>query len=291
MLEYFGGIDRAYDINSSGQVTGSATDPTRSLGRQAYLHADGVTTSLGTLGGKTSKGTALNESGHVVGYADLAEQYVTHAFMYKDGAMQDLGTLGGKISRAYAVNAHGDVAGFSTDAAYNTRSFLYTNGAMQELEMFGGLDSWAQGINDNGIVVGYAFSGDDVRAYRHADGLAFDLGSLGGSSSAAFAVNNAGAIVGYSTLGSNQDAGFLWEGGKMYDLNALIGRDLGWTIRAGLDINSRGQILVDACHVDTGCNALLLTPNEVPEPSTPATLLAAALAMFGGLALRRTLGK
>ncbi len=287
MLEFFGGIDRAYDINASGQVTGSATDPSRSLGRQAYLRTDSVTTSLGTLGGKTSTGFALNEHGHVVGYADLAEQFVSHAFLYKDGAMTDLGTLGGKISRAYAVNAKGDAVGFSTDQTSHHRSFIYTNGSMQELEMFGGLDSWAQGINDDGVVVGYAFADADVRAYQHVNGVAVDLGSLGGSSSAAFAVNNHGAIVGYSTLASNEDAGFLWEAGKMYDLNALIGRDLGWTIRAAMDINARGQILVDACHKDRGCNALLLTPNEVPEPSTLATLLGAALAMFGALARRR----
>lgn len=287
VLENFGGADLGNDINSAGQVTGSASDPSQGRGRQAFLYSNGTTTNLGTFGGATSVGTAINEHGHVAGYADLAQRFVTHAFLYKDGAMQDLGTLGGNTSRAYGINSHGAVVGFSSMADGSWHSFVYANGGMRALSMFDGLESWAQGINDDGVIVGYAFTEDGERAYRHVDGVAYDLGTLGGRSTGAFALNNSGTIVGYSTLESGEGAGFIWENGKMYDLNNLIGRDLGWTITEAFDINARGQVLVQACHAVNGCNSLLLTPNEVPEPPVLAAFLAGLLAMFGGVTLRR----
>src|SRR5215216_1335380 len=46
---------------------------------------------VGTLGGPGSYGTAISDSGLVVGCSDVMPGGV-HAFIYRDGVMQDLGT-------------------------------------------------------------------------------------------------------------------------------------------------------------------------------------------------------
>ena len=47
---------------------------------------------LGTLGGRNSNAGGINNSGQVVGFADISSRS-GHAFLYSDGQMQDLGSL------------------------------------------------------------------------------------------------------------------------------------------------------------------------------------------------------
>src|ERR1700674_5082558 len=62
-------------------------------------------TDLGTLGGGTSKGYGINESGQVTGVAVTASGAL-HAFLYAPGSgMTDLGTLGGGESKGFGINA------------------------------------------------------------------------------------------------------------------------------------------------------------------------------------------
>ena len=79
-------------------------------------------TDLGTLGGTSSSGDALNASGQVTGYSDTAEGD-THAFLWDGTTMQDLGTLGGTYSQGVAINASGQVTG-SADTADGDASRL-----------------------------------------------------------------------------------------------------------------------------------------------------------------------
>ena len=51
-------------------------------------------TDLGSLGGGSSVGLDINNSGQVTGYSTLPSG-ATHAFLYSGGVMTDLGTLGG----------------------------------------------------------------------------------------------------------------------------------------------------------------------------------------------------
>jgi probable HAF family extracellular repeat protein len=99
---------------------------------------------LGTLGGTQSAAYAINDSGQITGWSDLAGDLTHHAFLYtgtpgRGGVMHDLGTLGGTISRAYAINARGQVLGVSTTEAGEFHAFLYTgtpgvDGRMIDLE-------------------------------------------------------------------------------------------------------------------------------------------------------------
>jgi probable HAF family extracellular repeat protein len=144
-------------INNHGQVTGYSSV---GLYDQAFIYDPSATTpflSLGTLGGATSYGKSINDSGAVVGYSSLSDG-VTHAFLYtnKDG-MIDLGALGvaGNTSQANAINNAGTIVGAS-----NGHAFVYQNNQMIDLNTLidpalGFTLTNATGINNLGQIVGY----------------------------------------------------------------------------------------------------------------------------------------
>lgn len=114
------------------------------------LHA----VDLGTLGGPTSVGLAVNDEGHVVGDSQTATDQ-THAFLWRGGHMTDLGTLGGSSSTATAINNHDWVVGWSLTATGITHGFLWRNGHMTDLGTLPGVGLvLATGVNDSGTVVG-----------------------------------------------------------------------------------------------------------------------------------------
>lgn len=81
------------------------------------------------------------------------------------------------------------------------------------------------------------------------------LGTLPGCrSSEAFGINNNGIIVGQS-----DGKAFLWQGGKMRDLNALIPAEAGWVLTEANAINNKGQIVGNG-QLHGQPHAFLLTP-------------------------------
>lgn len=100
---------------------------------RATLWTQGQPTVLGTLGGADSYGTALNDSGVVVGNSSTTSG-LPHAFVFQNGAMRDLGTLGGQYSYANGINNAGDIVGSSWIAGDTaSHAFLYTDGKMLDL--------------------------------------------------------------------------------------------------------------------------------------------------------------
>jgi probable HAF family extracellular repeat protein len=101
-------------------------------------------TDLGTLGGNLSQAFGINDTGHIVGYANLSPTGAVkrgrrlefgrlHAFLWKDGVMKDLGTLGGNKSTAFAVNASGHVVGVAETSDNRKHPFLWHLDAMTNL--------------------------------------------------------------------------------------------------------------------------------------------------------------
>ena len=124
----------AIAINEKNIATGFADFDNSSQPRAfIWSEANGIA-SLGTLGGATSKGLAIDDSEHarVVGYSYTNNQH-KHAFIWQNGVMQDLGTLGGNASVARSINNAGDVVGYSVTDNNESHAFIWSNGQMLDL--------------------------------------------------------------------------------------------------------------------------------------------------------------
>jgi probable HAF family extracellular repeat protein len=278
-----------WGINDAGHVAGSGILST-GYGI-AFVHRDGVFTTLPTLGGSSGGARDINNAGFVTGQSTLADN-TGRAFRYdlNTGTMTDLGTLGGLTSYGAAINANGWVAG-SSDVSMTgsaTRAFI----ARPDQAMFGfglgGDFSSAQDINDAGKVVGQS-SLLDNNAVRHAflftGEAVVDLGTLGGHTATAYGINDADVIVGASLKADNNTFyAFIYQNGVMADLNTLIAPGSGWVLNSADAINNAGVIVGMGTFAGEQ-RGFILTPTAIPEPSTYGML--AGLATLTLAAFRR----
>ena len=183
---------------------------------------------------------ANNENGEVVGSSGLCSNSVIppapvapHAVLWqKDGTPVDLGSLGGTVDASMMI---GNVA---------------------------------SGVNNRGQVVGSsALPGNQtVHAFLWPgpDGKMQDLGTLDGDflsfPGCCNTINDSGQIVGTS-IGPNGPRGFLWENGKIRDLNTLIAQPSPYIVQTVASINAAGEIAANGVVKATGeAHGFLLTP-------------------------------
>jgi probable HAF family extracellular repeat protein len=287
-----GGNSFAMDINDAGAIVGASDmpyfppDPWARLddyGARAFLYDGSTMSHVGDLGGPFSTATSINNAGQIAGYSDVYPNSPRHAFRKTGAQMIDLGTFGAGTT-ADGMNSLGQVVGRSfqgTSPTTNYQAFLYSNGSLQNLGTLGGENSWAVDINSAGTVVGSAWtSGSLDHPFVWQTGTMSDLGTLGGPRGGACAINTGGDIVGLAeTENAAACHAFLYKGGVMRDLNALIPTGSGWMLWGAEDINDQGWIVGTGYNPSGRVHAFLLKP--VPEP---ATLL---LLMLGGLAVLR----
>jgi probable HAF family extracellular repeat protein len=261
----------ASGINSDGHVVGTMSS-SEHPDRRAFVSIKGNTRFLGTLGGATSTGRAVNDAGQIVGASTL-KGGSAHAYLCEDDAMVDLGTLGGQTSEALAINASGTVVGRAQLRNGDTHGFAWRKGRMTDLGTLGGNraghGSIASAVNARGTVTGQSTSAADpalVHAVRWtADDGVQDLGTLpGGRNSFGLGLNDEGDIVGGSEIRGREFHAFVvrTEGrGRMSDLNdELDGKSgAGWVLTAATAINARGQIIGYGTHHGRPA-AFLLTP-------------------------------
>src|SRR4029079_15423250 len=191
-----GSYAQAFAINDSGFITGnsqvrpSATDAgaVHAFLSPSPLSAGAIgMRDLGTLGGNSSYGMAINANHHVVGYSTVNKvDSRVHAFWFDGTGMKDLGTLAPKFSSpleeqsvALGVNSFDQVVGYSYLPAFNATTdpavtpgaspvrqvaFVSYQGTMTDLNKLIGtaaekyhLNS-AMAINDNGQIVATALS-------------------------------------------------------------------------------------------------------------------------------------
>jgi probable HAF family extracellular repeat protein len=301
-LGTLGGAVQARSINNHGQVAGTVVNGGGE--QRAFVYAQGAMNAIGTFGGAGSDGFALNDSGRVVGssnYPQGMDGEYGRAFSYANGILQDIGTLPGgqEISGAESINASGQIVGTSAfdgsgPPEHAVHAFSLVNGVMLDIGTLGGLYSYGHSVNDHGAIAGMASNGTDygnghnvLHAYLYVNGVMVDLGSLGDlyTVSSASDVNNLGQVVGWSGKNQNEYGGhaFLYQGGSMLELSALIDPGEGWTITEAHAINDRQQIAGTACR-NGACYAVRLDLEaQVPEPAS-GILLLAGLGVMGATA-------
>jgi probable HAF family extracellular repeat protein len=180
---------QATAINDANYATGNASIA-RSVGaRHAFLYQAWPgygpakpMTDLGTLGGVSSYGTAINMSNHVVGYSLLNTSSGRHAFFYNGGPLVDLGSLspnafGADYSVALGINNSDAIVGYSyiqyggRDMLRQAAFIVYPNMMQMKMQNLNdliagptGSEYWlfaATGINDRGQIVACAYHGTD----------------------------------------------------------------------------------------------------------------------------------
>jgi probable HAF family extracellular repeat protein len=249
-------------MNSSGQVVGRYLS--ENWTDNAYLWENGQRTDLGYFGGISSFASDINEAGQIVGKFNTTQEKF-NPFLWQNGEMIDLGTLGFN-GGALGINNKGQVVGYSGLALHVTHAFQWENGNMIDLGTLPGYNgSTAYDINDSGQAIGYSLNSTlkQSHATLWSNGEVIGLGTLGGNMSAATAINNKGQVAGFDTVTGNGglNHGFIWEDGKMADLNSLIPEDSGWFLQVVSGINDRGQIVGQGINSATGQNhAFLLNP-------------------------------
>ncbi len=151
-------------------------------------------TDLGTLGGTSSYGTAISESGKATG-ASLLSGGQTHAFIWDAvNGMQDLGAIGGGDSHGLDIsddNIVGDTSG---------QAFRYTPATGMVL-IDGANTGAATGLNAGKSAVGYRDNGvaSRIRTWSPSD---VPASIYPASDLRAVAVNDLGQFVGVNTSAS-----------------------------------------------------------------------------------------
>lgn len=103
----------------------------------------------------------------------------------------------------------------------------------------------------------------NLHAVLWENGKAVDLGGFGGDSYA-YGINAVGKVVGRAETETGGRRAFLWNKGKMFDLNNLIAPDSGWFLSSANAINNRGQIVGTGGYHNQQ-RAFLLTPIRVTQ--------------------------
>ena len=204
---------------------------------------------LGTLGGSTSEGFAINNNGQVAGNSFIPSGDVLHqhAFVISPPytTMIDLGTLGGALSIGRGINGAGQITG-----AYDLGSggaFLKSPpySSFIDLGNLGGGPTVATGINASGQITGWSklVVSNNLSLTRAFvwDGAMHDIGALGGAvvNSYGHAINASGQVTGSSDVPPSDEHAFVYTPGTgtMTDLGTL-----GGGLSVGLSINDSGKV-------------------------------------------------
>jgi probable HAF family extracellular repeat protein len=247
-----------------------------------FIWKDGRMKALPTLGGENGFGAAINNNGQAVGWAETTFQDPTcvspqvlqflAVIWEPNGEVKPLAPYpGDSDTAATAINDSGQVAGISgaCDVAVGATSaknaVMWENGKVINIGNFGSA-GWntPTSINRRGDVVGFM----NVLPDTYTDGqlnpnfTAFlwtkegglvNLGTLEGDKySSAWGINDVGQVVGQSYGGPNGPRAFIYQDGKMTNLNEMLPTGSTLSLLIGQDINDAGVITGQAFDSTTG---------------------------------------
>ena len=188
----------------------------------------------------------INIHGDIIGFA-LANG---DAAINHRGKLIDLGSLAGLGSAARALNDQDQVVGYSavssTGSSQVVHAFLVKHGKMMDIGTLGGADSVANDINARRSRRRLAHHQRSRARFPVPQGSHARPGHARRASIRCRHINNKGQVVGGSLVSGSVTHGFLYNRGKMIDLNSLLPANSGFVIVNAQDINNRGQIAAQA---------------------------------------------
>jgi probable HAF family extracellular repeat protein len=236
-----------------------------------FAWKNGVMRPLRTLGGNNSFAAGANNNGEITGWAENATvdsdcvngqvlQFRPVVWGPGPNAVRELPLYpGDKAGAATAINDRGQAVGISGICDQGVGRFSAKHALLWERgkatlipDLGAGMWSTPMAINQQGDVVGFvAIAGSDpdnprLRAFLWSKRGGFkNLGTLKAEHdySEAHGINALGQITGVSCVSGDQPLtchAFLWENGKMTDLNDLVTYDK--ILINGQDINDLGEI-------------------------------------------------
>jgi len=275
--------------NDSDEVIGGAessfTDPTgedfcnfgfgTDLTCVPFLWEKGVMTPLPTLGGNNGTAGYINNRGQVVGTVENTtpdscglNSFQIRPVIWEHGQISELPLLPNDTNGvANGINERGHAAGWSGCTPFlASRAVLWKKDSVTSLGNLGGA-SGANGINNRGEAFGYSYFSDNATfhgVFWRKDMAVRDLGTLPGDTySEAWAIDDVGRVVGGSYDAIYNERAFLWQDGRMTDLNTLIPADTELFLLEADGINARGEIVGLAFNMTTGeAHAFLATPKH-----------------------------
>jgi probable HAF family extracellular repeat protein len=256
---------------------------------QGFVWQYGRMTAMPTLGGDNGFATGVNNRGHVVGWGEtpvhdptcIAPQVLQFRAMVWDpeaGRVQQLAPLpGDSASAATAINDQDQVVGISgsCDVAVGQfsarRAVLWDHGRVIDIGGLGGV-AWntAMAINNDGVVIGFADTTGDASGapnfhafiWAKEEGIK-DLNTLPGDIlSEALGINSRRQVVGIS-IGASGTRAFIWQHGRMTDLQTLMPPGYPNVLESAQSINDEGQITGYLLVPSTGQQlTFVATPNR-----------------------------
>lgn len=183
----------AYDMNASGEVVGTYTDPNNV--QHAFVYAHNVLTPFNVAGWSNATPTTISDSGKIAGsYTD--GNGTSHAFLYDHGRAVSLPIPTDAMgSYANDVNNAGQVAGTYTDGSGYGHAFIYDHGALKLIDPAGSDTSNAVQINERGQLLGQYSDTIGQHAFIYDKGSIVTVEPTGTSYSYADAINDAGTIA------------------------------------------------------------------------------------------------
>jgi probable HAF family extracellular repeat protein len=255
-------------ISSNGRLAGySSLSSNRNF--HAFSYENGIMRDLtpGTKSG--SSATGINASGDVVGEFEV--NFMTRPFIVSKGRFIDLGIPGARYGWMVSINDAGTAVGWTQTAPdaqgrISQYPFIYANGVKTIVAAPGWQGLEVTKINNAGVIIGSgsgAGHGASAHAFLYARGVMHDIDTLANAYSQGLDINERGQVVGYmNPLQGSSSRGFLFENGKMRDLNGEIGGMGDRILASALSINNRGQILGYACSNTLGCDNVVLDKSE-----------------------------
>jgi probable HAF family extracellular repeat protein len=263
---------------------------------RGFAWQDGVMSELPTLGGYDGYAAGVNNQGRVVGWAENTVhdptcagtqvlQFEAVIWGPKLNQVTQLPPLApDPDSAATAINDKGQVVGISglcsvaVGGASAKHALLWENGVPTDLGNIGG-HAWNTpiAINNRGVVVGFANTSGDEHApinptafiWTKERGMRPIAPLSGDTNDVAFDLNDRGQVVGQS-IGATEQRAFLYEDGKLMDLNALVLPGSALSLILAQGINDRGEISGTAIDTNTGAAVAFLAVPVFDGSGSPA---------------------